>query len=339
MNLDGMLREGSLTDLGWMRSPEEETFDIEELKAPNNIKEEAQTQWGYNDMSPIFTEDEPSGIVGEKPRKSGQVVAFVRHMMNQGRTAFEIDREIKKRFVREEISAEVDGLREMFSLDGIVGRVAVDARGYESCKEAMMAAELSPHKGTLRFIMGCSCGEPQMVQVDDGRLDVVSSSGNATDDFLSISECHSANEVPHCRSTMLPLYAAVDDLDPSWVDDLMITVENVSGLPGDDVSRIRKMDKKPIEKVKEAFRKIDARSREEEAARYAGKVDSSEFRIEMAETIGGEVPNVLPRQEDVDMRVNLKGTFFEGSDVIELEDVKVPESDLEMSLDDSEMTW
>lgn len=364
MNLDSMLREGALTDVNewWdegLRENGEVTFDVagHNTKSPNNIKPEAQEQWGYVDISPIFDEKNSGTVERNLPEDTtedaGKVIMFARHLMNQGATSSTVDRELKAHFTRQEMRCAATGLRELFEMDGIIGRIAVDARGYDSCKDALSAAEQSPHKRFIKFVMGCTCGDPQMVPVPDQELDVVASTGNAADDFFADETTHSAKEIPHCPSTRLPLYAAIDDLDPSWVEDLMVVVENITGVPGDTT------EDSPTEKAKKAFKMMDRVAANEGRQRYSGPVDASEYVIETAETeielapepkpcldvdpsagdfLAHEVPSPLQDDTSVDMTPNLEGTIFEGSDEIDLDTVReTHEPDVRLS--ESEIAW
>lgn len=364
MNLTAILREGSLADLRWyrdgMKVPGEVTFDPAGSKNPNNVKPEAQGQWGYGDISPIFDEDVAGIVDRHLPEEDlgdvAPVVVFARHMMNQGAPARAVDRELKARFTRDEMRRGLRGLRKLFAMDGIVGRVAVDATGYDSCAQALAAAENSPFKRYVKFVIGCSCGSPHMVPTADDGHELVASTGNPADDFLADEDPYEVSEVPHCPSTMLPLYAAVDDLDPSWAEDLMLVVENISGVPGDEASRIRMLDDKPIKKVQAAFQAVDRAAMAAARSRYSEPVDVSEHVLDAAENevelfaeapapieideapgdfMGQEVPSLLAEAVEVDMTIDQHGTVFEGSDVIELEEPPVPEPELDVDMKSS----
>jgi hypothetical protein len=367
MNLDGILKEGSLTDLTWledgMLNPPEITFHPSD-EGLNNVKPQAQDQWGYGDISPIFDEN-ISGVVNRHiPEEDlgdvAPVVIFARHMMNQGASGPVIDREIKARFTKDEMHKGLRGLKRLFAMDGIIGRFAIDATGYPNCNQAKQAADKSPYKRYLKFVIGCSCGDPHMIPVQNEGLEMVASTGNVADDFFAMDESYESKEIPHCRSTMLPLYASVDDLDPSWQNDLMMVVENISGVPGDDAKRIRLLDEKPVKKAQMIFKAIDRVASTEGRKRYSEPVDASEYMLDTADNeielftetmpdievdgsagdfIGDEIPSILAELEEVDMTLDAQGTIFEGSDVIELDDEIELEPDIDIDLDDSEISW
>ena len=308
MNLDGMLKEGSLTDLTWldngMKNPGEITFDPVEhdVKNPNNIKPEAQAEFGYNDMAPIFEDDNAGEVVRNIPEEdlgdAGPVIIFARHLMNQGATAAVIEREIKAKFTKEDMHRNLRGLKEIFALDGIVGRIAIDARGYKNCAEAVKAAANSPYKGYIKFVMGCSCGDPQMIPVADEKQEIVATTGNAMDDFFADETVHQVKEIPHCRSTMMPLYSSMDGIDPSWMEDLMSVVENISGIPGDEAKRIRMLDDKPIKKVQMAFKALDKAKAMQAKMRYSEPIDASEHVVDTAEN---EIELFATLQPEIDI--------------------------------------
>lgn len=305
MNLDGMLKEGSLTDLSWlengMKNPGEITFNPFEGHKDNNIKHEAQEQWGYSDISPIF--DENSGeVLRNIPEKdlgdAAPVVVFARHLMNQGATASVVDRELKARFTRDEMHKGLRGLKQLFAMDGIIGRVVVDARGYDSCEDAVKAAAKSPYKRHLKYVMGCSCGDPQMIPVADEKQEIVASTGNAMDDFFADEKVHQVKMTPHCRSTMMPICSSTDGIDPTWTDKLLTVMENVSGLPVDTAKRIREMDDKPIKKIQMAFKMIDHMKAQAARSRYSDPVNASEHVIETAEN---EIEIMAAPMGDIDV--------------------------------------
>jgi len=364
MNLTSMLREGSLTDVGqwWgdgLVSPGEVSFDPEEygMKNPNNIKPEAQQQWGYGDISPVFDDNAAGTVERNIPKdNAGDVILFARDAMNRGANAATVDRELKARFPQEQMRKVASELKELFELQGIIGRIAVDARGYDDCKAALAAAEHSPYKRFIKFVIGCSCGDPQMIPVADEKLEMVASTGNAADDFFAAEGPYEAREIPCCPSTRLPLYAAIDDVDPSWMNDLMIVVENITGEPGDS-------DDDTVEKVKSAFRALDRVAAERHRARYSEPVNASEYIVDAMEneidapahlgddssvdvTAGmndtmNEVDAPVHSGDDssVDMTANMSGTIFEDSDVVDLDPVPEQQRPVDVDLGDSEIAW
>ena len=97
MNLDAMLKEGSLSDTGWyqdgMLRPGEQTFDPVEGGGDkdNDIKPEFELQSGYGDIEPNYTqmaEDGEGHTVDRNVQDSmdaGPVVRFARELMLQGK--------------------------------------------------------------------------------------------------------------------------------------------------------------------------------------------------------------------------------------------------------------
>lgn len=368
MNLDGILKEGSLTDLTWldngMKTQGEITFNPEGSTNPNNTKPEMQDEFGYGDISPIF-DDPLSGVVERNiPEKDlgdvAPVVIFARDLMNQGADSTTIDREIKANFTRDEMQKGLRGLKSLFAMEGIIGRIAIDATGYSSCKEAKIATEKSPYKRFLKFVIGCTCGSPHMIPIADEKMEIVASTGNVADDFFAMDTTpHVVKEIPHCQYMRMPLYSAMDDLDPSWTSDMMTVVENISGLPSGEIEKIKMMDAQPVKKAQMLFRAIDKIATQKEAQKYSEVVSIEEFVIEAGENeielfaesmadieidgsagdfIGQEVPGILAEIEEVDMAMDTQGTIFEGSDIIALDDEFEFEEDIDIDMN-SEMNW
>ena len=297
MNLTAMFKEGSLVDHRWwetgMVKPGEITFDPEahDVKNPNNVKPEAQDQWGYGDISPIFDDPTAGEVDRMLPERAygdaGPVIIFARDMMNAGAPLSAVKRELKAKYPQELLVASNDELQKLLDMDGVIGRVAVDARGYKSCEQALMRAAHSPYKHFIKFVIGCSCGDPHMVQADNGsKIRLVESSGNGIDDFFGSSEPATVRQamVPHCNSTHVRMFeSSMDDLDEEWMDDTMIDIVNLAGLPEDESQRIRVLDAQPLEKVREAFRTLDRLRSKRAKVRYSEPVDASEHIIHAAD--------------------------------------------------------
>jgi len=124
------------------------------------------------------------------------------------------------------------------------------------------------------------------------------------------------------------------------------------------MARIREMDIKPMEKVREAFKTIDASKDIEVRNRYSEAVNASEHILRVADNeielfapscpdieidatpgdnIGGEFPELLQESPSVDMAYQ-HDDIFSGCDEIELEEEFVPEKDIDIDMD-SEMSW
>jgi hypothetical protein len=287
MDLTDMMKEASIIDHSWADSPggmvsDEPFIDVERLKCPNNIKSEIEVQWGGG--GPEIDIDEPAGIVernlGEEQTDADAVILFARDMMNRGFMGRDLDRVIRSKFDAETIRAASSGLASQLRLEGIVGCVAIDGRGYDSCKDALRAAQQSPYKGLLRYVIGCECGTPHLAnRTPRGDLLGVGESitGSAVDDFLESTENHKAEMIPVCQSTALPILGQ-DELDPSEVNDSLIDLTTVTELPQKIVDAAR--ERGGIKGIQSAFRWLQAAKEARALDRYAGSVDASEFAIQ-----------------------------------------------------------
>jgi hypothetical protein len=366
MNLDDMLKEASIVDHSWLEDglvkPGEPTFqpDVEGVKNPNNVKPELEVEWGG--AGPNIDIDEPAGEVErnlppDAVKDSQQPIIFARDLMNQGHSGHDIIRELKAKFDQNTLKAASEGLREIFALEGIVGCIAVDARGYENCREAVKAAENSPYKRFIKYVIGCDCGDAHMLPAEgDYSLVAVESTGNGFDDFLASDEKPESTLVAHCRSTMLPILSARGDLAPSEMDQTMIDLMNVTELPGDTAEKLKEGGGKNIDKVKKAFRLAREYRRRKEENKYADSVDASEFMmdrgdgvIDVDEPVNREALEVDGRTQGVDLTadagigMDLTGMLevdeqpfreaeFVGGDEIELNETKKPLGPLDVSM-------
>jgi len=358
MNLTEILKDASLQNHSWMADgltrPGEFTFDPEahDVKNPNNTKPELEMEWGYGGMEPIFMEDPSAGEVRrnlppDAVEDAGEVIRFARDMMNRGHSREFVAKAITSSFPMRTLARATDELRSLFSLDGIVGRIAVDARGYDSCKDALKAAARSPYKRFIKYVIGCDCGDPQMIHDHrDGGL--VASDDVGFDGFLKEDERrpYEASLRPHCRSTMLPILAGMGDLDESEMDSTLIDLMNLTNLPESIVEE--DAGRTPLARVRDAFRAIDRMAAKARAAAYDEQPDASEFVVRMADNeVEIDAPARPPIELDdtraakveldviefegidVDMAQGMPG-IFAGVDEISLDDVVEPVSALDV---------
>ena len=301
-------KAASLADLDWMGTsmnhPGEITFDPTDRVNSNNVKEEAQNQWGYDDIEPVYDSEISGAVVRNIPEADlgdvGPLIIFARDMMNRGATASNIALAMKSTFPKETINAAKKELMPLFALHGVVGRVAVDARGYRSCTDALLATIKSPYKSYIGFVIGCNCDDPHMIPTTDDSMGVVATTGNAMDDFFANDvEVYEPKMVAHCPTTRLPLFeAAVDELDEQWVSDVMIDLNSISGLPGDVSDRLKILDAKPLEKVKKAFNILEEMKASKGRKRYSEPVNASEYMLEQADN---EIELCATAEKDIEV--------------------------------------
>jgi hypothetical protein len=286
MNLGAILKEGSVVDHSWMEeglvAP---NFDPSGHNRNNDIKPELELEFGLSDVAPLFDETNSGEVKRNIPEDAlgdmGPVVIFARGMMNAGASAKTVDQAIRAKFAKVQISKEVKALLRMFKLDGVVGRFVLDGRVPGGCVAAVKQAANSPFKKFIRHVIGCQCGDPQMIHSNKVGMKMVESSGNAMDDFFNDNQKHASVLVPHCRKVGLPLLASMDDLDEEWLSDTLIDIGNIAG--AEDVVKSAKVAGSPAVKAREVFRAIDRVAAEGEAKKYAGRVETSSFVVEMAE--------------------------------------------------------
>lgn len=299
MNLTNMMRKDAavedhaLVDHSWYQNggglarKEDAILNIESMRNPNNVKPQLEMEWGLG--GPDINLDEPAGAVKRNiPTESlgdaGAVILFARDMMNRGYRGRQVTAALKKRFPPALLASASKGLRGMFTLEGIVGRIMVDARGYKNCQAAMKAASNSPFKHFIKYVYGCSCGDPHNLPMNDAGIigDVGQTSGNGFDDFLA-GEKSTSKMASHCRSTMMPIMASKGDLDKSLLDSTMIEMMNLTPVPQAVVKQVWAMKTSNLARCRAAFRWLDKQVDEAEDARYTDKVDSGEFQIDQAD--------------------------------------------------------
>lgn len=363
MNLTNMLRrdaaveDHSLVDHSWVETglsrKDGPILDIESMKNPNNVKPQLEVEWGLGGGD--IDLDEPAGIVQrnipEDDNDANSVILFARDMMNRGARGRQVAAALRGKYPQPLLAKAQKGLRAMFALEGLVGRIMVDARGYRNCQAAVKSASLSPYKRFIKYVYGCSCGDPHTIPIREHGVigSVAAGTGNATDDFFASD--HSASvSVPHCRSTMMPILSSRGDLDPSLMDGTLVEMMNLTPLPESVADQIRAMKCSDMAKIRAAFRWIDKQADSAEDAKYAGRVDASEFQLRradneidlsglpLAELPVDEKPGDIELDElfdapqiDVDL-VQFQEPEFEGSDEVTLDPTKSAPADLAVEM-------
>jgi hypothetical protein len=347
---DAAVEDHSLVDHSWMDA--DSILDIESIRNPNNVKPQVEVEWGLG--GPDVDLNEPAGVVKRNLEEgigdADSVILFARDMMNRGLRGRQVVASLRGKYPPALLAKAQKGLRAMFALEGLVGRIMVDARGYKSCQAAMKAVANSPYKRFVKYVYGCNCGDSHNLPMNDMGLfdNVKASSGNGFDDFLA-GEKSTAKLASHCRSTMMPIFAS-GDLDKSMLDGTLIEMMNLTPVPQSVVNQVTAMSISNLEKVRMAFRWLDKKVDAAEDSRYAGVVeDSSEFKLLRADNevdlVGvpetdifvdgnpGEVEVELfdSPQIDVEMDQFLEKEF-DGIDVVDLDQPQCTQDDLDVSM-------
>lgn len=365
MNLTAMMREGSLVNHGWwqngMVKPGEVTFDASQLHKNNNTKDDLELSWGMGTIDPSYEEPSAGKVVRNVPtdaqQDAGAVILFARDQMNRGVMGKKLMASLKAKFTKDALMAARPRLAKQLELEGIVGCVAVDGRGYKSCKAAMAVAANSPYKKTIRHVIGCNCGDPHMVPTSkDGGLSKVASSGETFSDFLEDDKNQKeASLVAHCRSAMLPIIAAQSDLDETEMDQTLVNLQASTGLPKSAFASIRKSSISNLGKVRSAFRLINRMAEEADAQPYGEKIDASQFIVDTADHEVELVPEIqgnievdgdagefeiqAPQSADIDIGFEQKlAGFYANADQVELDEPVTALQDLQVD-PKSDMSW
>jgi hypothetical protein len=301
-------KNASLQDLRWLETglvqPGHPQFTPtgEVGKKDNNIKPALEMEWGYGDIAPLFTDPSAGAVLRNLPcdaqADAGPIIFFARDQMNRGVMGKKLVAALRRKFTAKDLFAAKEGLRAQFALEGIVGCIAVDGRGYKSCKVAMEAASHSPFKAFIKHVVGCGCGTPHLLPSGETQMKVAGSNRNSVDEFLASGDNAGGLMVAHCQSTMLPILAAKGDLDESEMDATMIDLMNITKLPETAASEIRQGKDSNLKKVQAAFRELISLRDRREAEKYSGKVDTAGFVVDTEER-PVELIEALKREEMV----------------------------------------
>lgn len=285
----------SLVDHGWLGegivSPGREPFDVNEGTSGQDIdvKPKAEIEWGYGSMATAWSDaanqfNKIERDPGEQYGNAGDVIVLARDLMNRGEPWSVVVRELKGRFSKETLVAVKEGLRELAAMDGLIGRVVIDGTGYEDCSQALRVAQNSPYKNFIRFVTGCTCGTPVLMESRTGhQMEVVKDvPENAADVFFAFDETSKSIQVPHCQKTMMPILVG-QGLDESEEDPTLLDVMNVTGLPQGEAEKVMEEKGKGLKKWQQAFQRADQLREQAEIDKYADSVDVSKHRIDVAE--------------------------------------------------------
>lgn len=302
MNLDDVMaspiKNASLVNHDWWAEGlGAENFDVSPHYKDNNKKDDLEIAWGYGTIDTEYSTGNdapaPAGVVdrniSDDEDDSKKVIMFARDAMNRGFMGKELVALIKGKFDKDSLKTASSELHELFKWNGIVGRVAIDARGYRSAKDALKATYRNPYKGCIKFIIKEKVASedyawlPSSKQSKFAGLETLQ---NSCDDFFANTDFdkeYTCNLVAHCKDTMIPILSGMSDLDESFMDDTLISLINITALPAqkaksiqDDVSNGKYAAHTGIKK---AFMWIEDKVQEKKSSKYAEIVDASEFII------------------------------------------------------------
>lgn len=357
---DGIPKEASLMDLTWLddgllKPGAGKTFDPTGPigTQDHDIKPALEHQWGYHHIDPIFSEQdklEPTSA----PSSSSvplEIEKWLRDQMNMGVQGKALNAKLNAKFTKENIKEAKDVIASMQPLQGVVGCFAIDGRGYKSCKVAMELAKKSPFKRYIKYVIGCNCGTPHKIE-HNSLQKLVSASDVETssiDSFINDNTVHATTYTDHCASTALNILANDDGINDDDVDKDVTDLQELGGLTASDVSKVKSLKASNIERLRHAFMLVIIR-RQTPAAVDGGNSaqDVKDYTMETAPhniDLNPEFKNQHVNIEDrLDQNIEPIAPFipqevelsqfldpeFEGTDNIELNNQKAPESPLDI---------
>lgn len=294
-------RTAAAVDLKWIES--EDTLDAEKegIRNPNNVKGELEIQWNGKGIEPLYKDEEFAGEVKrnladdqKNIAKKDRVIKFARQAMNSGLMGKKLASALKRSFTIEDLKFARAELEDQLSLDGIVGTIMIDARGYRNCSEALKVASNSPYKGHIKCVLGCRCGDLIHLASKVSSVASVPSTGNSSDSFLATTETPVSRIACHCPSTKMRVIKAGEDLSNETMDQGIIDALSMAHRVGANESEIKKVSCCASRKIKvaSAFRLLDSVGDKKLAEKYSGTVDSSQYKIasDFSFDVGSEIP-------------------------------------------------
>ena len=312
MNLNEMFKDASLNNLQWLR----DGITVVPNSKDNDTKDDLELQWNYGDLGEDYSASPEAEKMPTPCDSTGEIVQKAREFLNQGLATNQIWTVMLQSYTPEEVTVAKKAWadQKMSNLDGIVGKIALDVRGYSDLKDALRHASKSPFKKFIKYVVGYK-GD-NVLKIAMNTKDFIAeaeSCGNATDDFLA-SETKTANKKTFVKELMMPVLAHSFDLDDSEADSTLIELSGANHITEADIKDLKANHKTAYSRIRAAFQLIDQKKQKKASSDYKGKVNIAEHVILKAdneiEFEGEAMPAIqvddvaLPTSEDVNFPVN-----------------------------------
>tara|TARA_R110000824_G_scaffold24779_2_gene86820 strand:- start:3001 stop:4008 length:1008 start_codon:yes stop_codon:yes gene_type:complete len=273
-----------------------------EMKVRNNVMPQLKNEWDLGG-----DENDTAGYVDRNiigPTDISRVIVFARDLMNRGGSIKSVVAALQGKFPQEMLNDSKEELSKQLDMNGFVGRVVVDARGYGSCREAMAVARGNRFHNTISGVYGCTCGEHD---VDERFIEGVVSTGDAIEDFLGDSTETNREATVICRETRLPVFREGNSMNVESI----VTTAVAMGLPQNEASEIMSSDEGDIKKIKAAFRRLDKAIESIEDAPIDSEsfmMDAGDYNLDLNGTVSSIDVDMLD-SSDSSMDADMTGEF------------------------------
>jgi hypothetical protein len=305
MDITGMMKDISLTNLEWMNSKD----NFEPSDKSNSKKEELGVEWG-REIGDIGA-DEPVTIMKEMKSRSPEdstmaLIDSASVLMHQGFSKEEIIKQLKFVYLPEAMEAAKVELNKLFKNSyGIVGCVVIDLRNSRIVDKVVKASQKSPFKKFIKYAMMTKeqiDGNSNVAKIAQGSKTNIKS--GSIDSFFSSSE--SKGEVKNFYKPLnMPIIAFEGEIDDSWVNDRIIDIVDLKAMSKDEAEEITNDDIPAEDKLRKAFSLVMERNYKLRKEKYAQSVkhNSSDFNIAMANSIvaGNFDINEENKQENIEV--------------------------------------
>ena len=269
MNLNDMLKEGSINSLEWL--DEAETFNPASMGLSN--EEEMKAQWD-KDLKPENKEK----IIKRK----------VNELLNEGVLGKDILSNVKKVFAKQNIPSDISDYVKARS--GAVGTVLVDCGNFKDNKDYLKLKKASQFKSFHQYAINCTCDHKVGGKLQE---DNVANMGNI--DGILNSKIVKAETIKICSKTGLPVLKRMADYSSDDAVNVLaklvrlkyITVEEEKGFL---------VNNAPLLAVKKAFNHIVDKVEKEKENKYAEKINNDKHIISENEVVA-EIGDCVGVQE------------------------------------------
>ncbi|MCK9154678.1 MAG: hypothetical protein M0P12_01040 [Paludibacteraceae bacterium] len=305
-------------DFSWME--ENDSYDVKKNERnPFDCKDELEKQWNGD----FIPSSEPEGSMKMMRNAKQKIIQSVRNMMNAGCKIDVIKSRISQNNKKEIVALFKPDIEKQLKLYGSVGRFILDARGYNSCKEAFESAVKNPYRKHFGYVLGCSCKEHAKInrmpktenldfKIKEGPMDMVASCLN--DDYVK-------KEYFACIPTSLVLIAGAGDIDEKWAGDTMIDVMN-AGFDNKDgnedvIKKITASCDKPYDRLKKFFLAFENGINVEE------KFEANPEDIFTTTSQDVEIPEIEVKTPEIEIPVRSDNiSLRDDLETVELEDME-----------------
>ena len=252
MNLDSILKEGNLSDIEWL--DESTTFNPSNMDLSS--EEQMKLQWD-RDLKP--------------ENKEKLVKRKVNELLNSGAFGRDVISSVRKVFAKQNVPSGIK--KYVRARSGAVGTVLVDCSVFDDNKDYLKTKKASQYKSFHQYAINCNCDHKVTSSLQENNI-----SGLGDIDGFMNTEMVEVEGVKVCAKTGLPVLSKMSKYSSKDATDVLAKLVRLDYITVDKEKELL-LNNTPLVAVKKAFNMIVDNAIAEEEAKYAGKIDNTEFAV------------------------------------------------------------